>query len=133
MTGLTGVFTQVAAGGNFSLALRSDGTVWAWGQNDHGQLGRGTVSDHEATPARVAVLNGVTEISAGRDFGLALRSDGIVFAWGDNGRGQLGNGSTALISGPVQVANLNNATQVAAGVSFSLAVHTVFGFAGQTS
>jgi alpha-tubulin suppressor-like RCC1 family protein len=81
----------------------------------------------------VAVLNGVTAISAGRDFGLALRSDGIVFAWADNGRGQLGNGSTALISGPVQVANLNNATQVAAGVSFSLAVHTVFGFAGQTS
>ena len=81
----------------------------------------------------MAVLNGVTEISAGRDFGLPLRSDGIVFAWGDNGLGQLGNGSTALISGPVQVANLNNATQVAAGVSFSFAVHTVFGFAGQTS
>jgi hypothetical protein len=43
----------------------------------------------------------------------------VVASWGDNGRGQLGNGSTALISGPVQVANLNNATQVAAGVSAS--------------
>ena len=43
---------QVAVGGSHGLALRSDGTVWAWGQNDHGQLGRGTVSDHEATPAR---------------------------------------------------------------------------------
>ena len=63
VAGLTGI-TQVAAG-VFSLALRSDGTVWAWGANQNGQLGRRTVTDHEVTPARVAVLNRVTQIAAG--------------------------------------------------------------------
>jgi alpha-tubulin suppressor-like RCC1 family protein len=80
--GLTGVITQVPAGEGFSLALRSDGTVWAWGQNNHGQLGRGIITSEGVAPARVAVLNRVTKISAGRKFALALRSDGIVFAWG---------------------------------------------------
>jgi hypothetical protein len=109
---LTGVITQVAAGGRFSLALRSDSTVWAWGRNDHGQLGRGTVSDHEATPARVAVLNHVTKISAGGDFGLALRSDGIVFAWGANQVGQLGNGTTAENHVPVKIVGLSQVTGI---------------------
>jgi len=129
VTGLTGV-TQVAAGGAFSLALRSDGTVWAWGDNRAGQLGRGTTSNHEVTPARVTGLAGVTKISAGADFALALRSDGTVSAWGDNRRGQLGNGTTTDPAGPVQVTGLANATQVAAGGRFSLAVHTMLGLAG---
>ncbi len=120
VTGLTGI-TQVAAGAFFSLALRSDGTVWAWGDNQNGQLGRGTVTDHEATPARVAVLNGVTKISAGHDFALALRSDGIVFAWGHGQRGQLGNGGTADSSRPVKIAGLSGVTGISAGAEASLA------------
>jgi len=63
--------------------------VWAWGANQNGQLGRKTVTGHEARPARVAVLNHVTKIAAGADFALALRSDGIVFAWGHGQSGQL--------------------------------------------
>jgi len=120
VTGLTGI-TQVAAGAFFSLALRADGTVWAWGDNQNGQLGRGTVTDHEATPARVAVLNGVTKISAGHDFALALRSDGIVFAWGHGQRGQLGNGGTADSSRPVKIAGLSGVTGISAGAEASLA------------
>ena len=81
VTGLTGV-TQVAGGCAHSLALRSDGTVWAWGDNSAGELGRGTVTDHEVTPAPVSGLAGVTKISAGCGFSLALRSDGTVWAWG---------------------------------------------------
>ena len=106
VAGLTGI-TQVAAGAFFSLALRSDGMVWAWGDNRNGQLGRKTVTDHEVTPARVAVLNHVTKISAGNDFALALRSDGIVFAWGHGQRGQLGNGTTADSPVPVKIAGLS--------------------------
>jgi alpha-tubulin suppressor-like RCC1 family protein len=121
VTGLTGI-TQMAAGEGFSLALRSDGTVWAWGDNRSGELGRGTVTDHEATPARVAVLNGVTKISAGRDFALALRSDGIVFAWGHGQRGQLGNGGTADSSRPVKIAGLSRVTGISAGAEASLAM-----------
>jgi len=81
----------------------------------------------------VAVLNRVTQISAGRDFALALRSDGIVFAWGSNFFSQLGNGLGANTSGPVQVTNMAGATQVAAGQLASYAVHTVLVLAGQSS
>jgi len=120
VAGLTGI-TQVAAGKEFSVALRSDGTVWAWGENSHGQLGRGTATNHEATPARVAVLNRVTKISAGGDFGLALRSDGIVFAWGRGGQGQLGNGGTADSPAPVKIAGLSRVTGISAGWDAALA------------
>ena len=119
-----GDVVQVAADGTHGLALRSDGTVWAWGRNDHGQLGRGTVSDHEATPARVAVLNHVTKISVGGDFGLALRSDGIVFAWGANQVGQLGNGTTAENHVPVKIVGLSQVTGISAGRDSSLATET---------
>jgi alpha-tubulin suppressor-like RCC1 family protein len=119
--GLTGVITQVAVGEGFSLALRSDGTVWAWGRNDHGQLGRGIITSEGVAPARVAVLNRVTEIAAGRRFGLALRSDGIVFAWGDGQFGQLGNGATADSPVPVKIAGLAQVTGISAGSDAALA------------
>jgi alpha-tubulin suppressor-like RCC1 family protein len=124
--GLTGVMTQVAAGEEFSLALRSDGTVWAWGRNDRGQLGRGTTSSGELVPARVAVLNRVTKISAGRDFALALRSDGIVFAWGANRFGQVGNGAASFspVTVPVKIAGLAQVTGISAGSDSSLATET---------
>jgi len=123
VSGLAGVMTQVVAGEEFSLALRSDGTVWAWGRNDHGQLGRGTISGGEIVPARVNVLNRVTKISAGRDFGLALRSDGIVFAWGGDRFGQLGNGATSYspVSVPVKIAGLSQVTGISAGWDSALA------------
>jgi alpha-tubulin suppressor-like RCC1 family protein len=121
--GLTGV-TQVAAGPLFSLALRSDGTVWAWGDNGHGELGRGTVTDHEVTPAQVPGLAGVTKISAGRYFGLALLSDGTVRAWGLNDSGQLGNSTTADSAVPVKVTGLSQVTGISAGWDSAVATQT---------
>ncbi len=123
VTGLTGV-TQVAAGGAFSLALRSDGTVWAWGGNGIGQLGHGTTSDHELAPVQVTGLTGVTKISAGAGFSLALRSNGTVWAWGDNRYGELGNGTTVSSSVPVKVAGLSYATGIAAGYDAAVATQT---------
>jgi alpha-tubulin suppressor-like RCC1 family protein len=120
--GLTGVFTQVAAAAVFSVALRSDGTVWAWGDNTQGELGRGTDGDPEAMPARVLVLNHITKIAAVGEFALALRSDGIVFAWGDNNRGQLGNGTTADSPVPVKIAGLSQVTGIATGFRSAAAI-----------
>jgi alpha-tubulin suppressor-like RCC1 family protein len=74
--------------------------------------------------------SGITQLSAGDFHMLALKSNGTVLAWGSNGFGQLGNGSTVPVTGPVQVTGLTNATQVAAGERFSLAVHTVPYFLG---
>jgi len=117
---LNGVIA-VAAGGEQSLALKSDGTVWAWGRNDVGQLGDGTTAERH-TPVQVHTLNGVTAIAAGQAHNLALKSDGTVWAWGGNDAGQLGDGTTTTPRpSPVQVHNLNGVTCVAAGDNHSLA------------
>ena len=120
VTGLTGVI-QVSAGASQSLALRSDGTVWAWGRNDAGQVGNGTISPAQDTPVQVTGLTGVTKVSAGFRFSLALRSDGTVRAWGANQLGQLGNGTTVNSSVPVKVTGLSKVTAISAGADSSLA------------
>ena len=68
----------VAAGGQHSLALLSDGTVCAWGYNLYGQLGDGTTTYDRTTAVAVSGLANVVEISAGGDHSLALLSDGTV-------------------------------------------------------
>jgi alpha-tubulin suppressor-like RCC1 family protein len=117
---------NVAAGRGFSLAVGTDGTVWAWGSNSAGQLGDGTTTNR-STPARVrgpngaGVLGSVSTASAGSDHALALLTDGTVRAWGTNTHGQLGDGTTANRSVPVPVQGVGCVTQVAAGGRHSLA------------
>lgn len=89
---------SVAAGDNFSLALRRDGTVWAWGDDDYGQLGRTAPNcgvPHATyacitVPRQVPGLTDVLAIAASGWTSLALRKDGTVWAWGNNGFGQMG-------------------------------------------
>src|SRR5881628_2032757 len=93
VSGLTSV-VAVAAGWGHSVALKSDGTVWAWGYNGYGQLGDGTTTQR-LTPVQVSGSSGVIAIATGQYFSLALKSDGTVWAWGYNYYGQLGNGNTS--------------------------------------
>jgi len=95
-------------------AIRADGTLWAWGRNDMGQLGNGTTTNSNV-PVRVGGLTGVIQAAGGGCSGYAVRADGTVWAWGLNDVGQLGNGSTTNSSVPVQVSGLTGVTQVAAG------------------
>ncbi|MBZ5734913.1 hypothetical protein K8Z61_10435 [Nocardioides sp. TRM66260-LWL] len=129
-TSLAGkTITAIAAGGTHSLALASDGTLYAWGSNSSGQLGDGTNVSH-STAGAVTSLAGktITAIAAGSDHNLALASDGTLYAWGSNSSGQLGNGSS---SGSVTTAitvrtttSLANKTivAIAAGKLHSLAL-----------
>jgi len=82
---LTGITTISANANNkFGLALRADGTVWAWGYNASGQLGNGTTNTG-ATSSPVQVgITGATAISTGGSHGLAVKGDGTVWAWGAN-------------------------------------------------
>ena len=105
----------------FSLSLKSDGTVWAWGGNGFGELGVGT-NVPSSTPIAVSSLSGVIAIAAGWDHSLAVKSDGTVWAWGLNANGELGNGSTTNSNTPVQVSNLSGVIAVAAGGSESMAL-----------
>jgi alpha-tubulin suppressor-like RCC1 family protein len=118
--GLTGV-TAIAAGGNHSLALLSNGTVMAWGENESGQLGDGNTNESDA-PVPVTGLTGVTAIAAGREYSLALRSGGTVVAWGAGERGQLGNDRTINSDVPVNVKDLTGVTAIAAGGEHALAL-----------
>jgi alpha-tubulin suppressor-like RCC1 family protein len=119
---LSGVMA-IAAGDEFSLALKSDGTVWAWGYNWDGELGNGTTTDTAIyAPAPVIDLSGVIAIATGDYHSLALRNDGTVWAWGANWYGQLGNDTTDDSSTPVQVSSLSGVIAIAAGGDHSLAV-----------
>ncbi|MEU1186920.1 hypothetical protein [Streptomyces sp. NPDC005859] len=126
---LSGVIA-IAAGCDHSLALLSNGTVKAWGLNDSGQLGNGTVGGKSGTPVTVidpsnpsAPLTGVRDIDGGVSHSLALLFTGTVKAWGDNSVGQLGNGSTGGASGtPSTVINLTGVRDIDAGFNHSLAL-----------
>ncbi len=96
----SGGATTISAGSQFMLALRADGSVLAWGQNDSGQLGDGTTTQH-LTPVTIPRLTSPASLAAGATHSLALKSDGTVLAWGSNGFGQLGDGTLAARSSPV--------------------------------
>lgn len=124
---------QVVGGGGggngFSLALKSDGTVWAWGNNDCGQLGNGTTVN-SVVPVKVKDLSNIIAIAAGYDHCLALSRNGTVWAWGGNSRGQLGNGlfedygSTVPVQvlGPGGDGYLSGVKAIAAGYQYSMAL-----------
>lgn len=120
--GLTGG-VAVAAGGYHSLMLRGDGTVWSWGYNATGQLGRSTPTSFDATPTQVPGLTNVVALSAGSDNALALRADGTVWSWGNNGNGQLGRSTpTRFDPIPTQVPGLTGIMALSAGSGHALAV-----------
>jgi len=123
VSGLTGV-TAISAGGSHNLALLSNGTVMAWGDNAVGQLVNGTVNNGELTPVAVSGLSGVIAIGTGASHSLAVISGGAVEAWGENKRGQLGNGTTTNSDVPVAVSGLTEVSAVSGGGFFSLALHS---------
>ncbi|WP_127496104.1 RCC1 domain-containing protein [Paenibacillus glycanilyticus] len=122
VSGLSDV-TAIFAGFDQSFAVKTDGTVWAWGMNNDGQLGTGIINYYQAVPMKVQGLSDVVAIAGGGNHTIALKNDGTVWAWGDNGYGQLGNnGITDNTSFPVQVTGLDHVKSIAAGRFHSLAV-----------
>ncbi|OFY71619.1 MAG: hypothetical protein A3G23_01775 [Bacteroidetes bacterium RIFCSPLOWO2_12_FULL_37_12] len=124
---LTGIIA-VAAGDNFTLALRADSTVWAWGLNSDGQLGDGSLVQKNFPVqvhgiGNVGLLTGVTAIAAGGRHGLAILANGTVVAWGDNTDQQLADGSNVDKSAPVLVTGMDPGTKaiaIAGGDCFTL-------------
>ncbi len=107
--------SSVAVGGSHTLFVKSDGTLWAMGDNTHGQLGDGsTVS--RSYPVRVAT--GVASASGGGAHTLYVKTDGTLWAMGRNDRGQLGDGTTTDRNVPVQIAS--GVAAVSAGASHSM-------------
>lgn len=102
-----------------TLALKSDGTIWAWGYGARGELGDGASAYYSTFPVQVVGLVDAIAVSAGEHRSLALKSDGTVWAWG---AGPLGDGTQNSSSTPIQVPGLESIQAVAAGGSHSLAL-----------
>lgn len=134
-TEMTDRIKDIGAGNEHSAILTESGYVWAWGENYYGMIGNGTTTASYA-PVQVleenavdtkAVLSHVTRIAVGDNHNLALKADGTVWAWGNNGDGQLGNGTTEQRTKAVQVmldssTPLSNVAEIAANEAFSMAL-----------
>ncbi|NQX71732.1 alpha/beta fold hydrolase, partial [Paenibacillus alba] len=112
---------MVAAGDSHTVALKNDGTVWAWGLNNWGQIGIGTIGI-EGAPKQVWYISGVLAVAAGSLHTLALKSDGTVWAWGSNDSGELGNGSKQTAYVPTQISGLSGVKQIYAKGSTNFAI-----------
>lgn len=112
---------KICFGEKHAAMLKPDGSVWAWGQNDRGQLGTGT-NTPSSVPVKVINLENVTAIACGADFTLALRNDGSVMGWGQNLMGQLGNRTKVGTPYPVQVLDIGEVEQIAAGQAHAVAL-----------
>ena len=112
----------ISAGNNHHMALRADGTVWVWGVGAGGQNGAGTFFEN-LVPAPVPGLGQVVAIREfSNDASLALKSDGTVWAWGNNNAGQLGVSAITSSTVPIQVPGVSDAIAVAAGNEYALAM-----------
>ncbi|MEV4253707.1 Ig-like domain repeat protein, partial [Spirillospora sp. NPDC049652] len=120
--------TNIDAGDYHNLAVTSGGRVLGWGQNAYGELGNGSTAGIVDVPVYADLPAGVTvtQVSGGYHHSLAVTSDGRVLAWGYNGYGELGDGTTESRTVPVEVHLPQGVTvkQVSAGYMFSLALTT---------
>lgn len=127
VSGITNV-TKIAAGHIHSLFLKSDGTVWAVGNNASGQLGDNSTTDRTSVVQVVvsggSALTNVVDIAAGAAHSVARKSDGTVWTWGDNSYGQLGDGTTTARSYAAQISTtyISSSTGIAAGAYHNLAL-----------
>jgi hypothetical protein len=116
-------WASVAAGSYHTMAIKTDGTLWAWGANWAGQLGNGTLVDTD-TPVQIGYGNDWASVAAGYYHTVAIKTDGSLWAWGSNEEGQLGDGTNESKDGPTQIGPDTDWASVAAGYYHTVAVKT---------
>ena len=112
---------SVSANMSYTVAIDTDGSLWAWGSNDVGQLGDGTTT-FRLTPIRIGLDNDWAYVSASFSHTMAIRTDGSLWAWGYNYFGQLGDGTTTNRHAPVRIGFDYNWAYVSAGTSHTMAI-----------
>ena len=113
------VFSTVSAGTWYSVAIKTDGSLWTWGSNGFGQLGDGTNEDKN-TP--VKIMDGVSAVEAGSWHTMAIKMDGSLWAWGRNVSGQLGDGSNDNVNAPIKI--MDDVLAVSAGDEHTIVIKT---------
>jgi alpha-tubulin suppressor-like RCC1 family protein len=119
---------QVAGSMEHTVALKNDGSLWAWGRNDEGEVGQGNFTHSYNTPTRIGTETNWTKISAGMGYSLALKNDGSLWTWGANYMGQLGDGTRIHRCAPTLIGADRDWRTIAAGsmTSFALKSNGVF-------
>jgi len=113
--------SDVSAGSSHTLIVKTDGSLWGWGENMSGALGDGTPPQQEIP---IQILNsGIKAVSAGRDHTLIVKTNGSLWACGNNYDGQLGIGSSLYELSPVQILS-NGVASVSAGERYTMIVKT---------
>ena len=118
-------WSTVSVSSTHSLALKTDGTLWAWGTGTSGQLGQVTVIVNRSSPAQVGTLTGWSTVCAGQSHSVATRTDGTLWAWGLGTSGELGQVTAAVSrSSPTQIGTLTAWSVVDGGNFYTLALRT---------
>jgi alpha-tubulin suppressor-like RCC1 family protein len=116
-------WSEVAAGSNHTLAVKNDGTLWAWGLNTSGRVGNiSTVS--RSYPVQIGTLTNWSKVDAGTDYSRAIKTDGTLWTWGDNTSGKLGDATIVSKSSPIQIGTLVDWTTFNGTGSHSIAITT---------
>lgn len=111
---------SISAGTAFNLAIRQDGTLWAWGRNSEGQLGDGTLN-YKNVPVQIGIATDWKIIAAGGAHSMAIREDSTLWCWGWNDNGQLGDGTMIVKTIPVKIGTDTNWRSISAGGAHSIA------------
>jgi alpha-tubulin suppressor-like RCC1 family protein len=106
-----------------SIAIKTDGSLWGWGQGSYGQIGNGSVQTF-SSPVQVGSLTNWLLLASGQDHIIAIKSDYSLWAWGHGRDGGLGDGTIVNKSTPVQIGTLYNWSKISAGGYSSAAIKT---------
>jgi alpha-tubulin suppressor-like RCC1 family protein len=121
-TGFT--WTDVSCGYQYGLAVRQDGTLWAWGRTDNnGSLGDGTTTA-SASPIQIGTDTNWSKVYAGERHSMAIKTNGTLWAWGSNDWGYLGDGTQTGRNSPVQIGTGTDWASIALGDRHSLGIKT---------
>ena len=115
-------WNSITCGDCQSFAIRADHTLWAWGLDNYGQLGIGSVTSMETTPVQVGADSDWVAVSAGAFHTLALKKDGSLWSWGAGSNGELGHGSLQASAMPQRIGIHKDWVMIAAAGFHSFAI-----------
>ena len=104
-------WSKISAGNNFTMAIKTDGTLWGWGNNSYRALGTGNSTNY-SSPVQIGTLSNWSQISTDNYHSMAIKTDGTLWVWGENSNGNLGTGTTISYSSPIQLGTLTNWSKI---------------------